>query len=168
MSKYRTMSVPDQQPGKCANCGASKPDGRSYVDFGLLIPWYGTVFLCSTCLEDIARNVGLFDEIQKKLAFANKQASEIQELITQGKALEKGLNEGYEGVKEYFNRLCAFGNESSSDFRVGLESNKESNKQAAGEGNSASNEAKQRTAKSTSGSRPKDILSLAERLQLDK
>lgn len=168
MSKYRTMSVPDQQPGKCANCGASKPDGRSYVDFGLLIPWYGTVFLCSTCLEDIARNIGLFDEVQKKLALANKQASEIQELLTLGRALEKGLNEGFEGVKEYFDRLRALGNESSSDLRIGLESSKESNKQAAGEGNSTSNVSKSGATKSTSGSRPKDVLSLAERLQLDK
>jgi hypothetical protein len=110
----------------------------------------------------------LFDEVHKKLASANKQASEIQELLTLGRALEKGLNEGFEGVKEYFDRLRALGNESSSDLRIDLESSKESNKQAAGEGNSTSNVSKSGATKSTSGSRPKDVLSLAERLQLDK
>lgn len=165
MSKYRVMPVPDQQPGKCANCGASKPDGRSYADFGLLIPWYGTVFLCSICITDIARNVGSFKSIEGDLKFAQEHAIATQNLWDLGKELENKINEAFEGVKEYFDRLRSLGDGLPPHTGLSVESDKESSKQAAGEGNRASDVAKSGATKSTPSSRPKDLLSLAERLQ---
>lgn len=57
MSKYRILDVPDVQPGKCANCGSSKNDGRKYVDFGLHVDFYGAVYLCGWCLADIYKSL---------------------------------------------------------------------------------------------------------------
>src|SRR3954466_860008 len=68
MSRYRILDVPDVAPAKCANCGSSKNDGRKYVDFGLQVDWYGVVYFCGLCLADIARDMGLFKQVEKALA----------------------------------------------------------------------------------------------------
>lgn len=102
MSKYVTLDVPLAQPGKCANCGSSKKDGRVYVDFGLQVDWYGTVFMCSLCLKDIATSIGLFDELLKDINKLRDEMITKQELITSSDRLADAVKETFEEVKEYF------------------------------------------------------------------
>lgn len=83
MSKYRILQVPDLNLAKCANCGSAKNDGRKYIDFGLYVEWYGTVFLCTLCIKDIAMNAGLFDELEhrvEELKFSKIKDEEKEEL----------------------------------------------------------------------------------------
>lgn len=56
-SKFQLLDVPLMSPGKCSNCGASKPDGRKYLDFGLTLEYYGVVYICTICLLEAARLV---------------------------------------------------------------------------------------------------------------
>ncbi len=167
MSKYRVLPVADTQPGKCANCGASKRDGRSYVDFGLDIPWFGTIYLCSLCLEDIARNVGLFDSLNKRLNEADERADKNAALLAKGEELRVALTNGFEGVREYFDTVGVrtTGNDSSPDSSAVLDDYTPSDRAAAGESTRPANEAKQRAVKPAPSSGSKDLLSLTERLQ---
>lgn len=167
MSKYRVVPVPDVQPGKCANCGSSKCDGRSYIDIGLDIAWYGALFLCSLCLEDISRHVGLFDKLEQRIAELDKKLDTQEVLNSQGRRLREALKDTMEEVREYLDNagLGPDGDNLTSGGRSGMESSKESSKSAAGESNRSSKSTEQRTTKSSSSSGPKDLLSLAERLK---
>jgi hypothetical protein len=165
MSKYRVMAVPDVQPGKCANCGASKGDGRKYIDIGVEVPWYGAIFFCSLCLADIGRHTGLFDELEEKLKAANEAVVSTNTLYTAGELLEEAIVKNFEEVKEYFDKLSAIRADLGSNRGVGLESYKEPSKSATGKGDRPALETEQRTTKSTPSSGSKDLLSLAERLK---
>lgn len=165
MSKYRIKDVPDLPPGKCANCGSSKGDGRKYVDFGLDVPWYGIVWLCSLCLKDIGHNAGIFVELEEELVHVNKLLLDRMVLEKQGKELKGELTEVFEGVKYYLDELRSLGSDSDPSSSASVESYKESSKQAIGEGESVADGAKQRATKPTPSTRPKDLLSLTERLQ---
>lgn len=166
MSKYRIMKVPDVQPGKCANCGASKADGRSYVDFGLDIPWHGCVFLCSLCIQDITRNVGGYDELEAEVEDQRNQIIDLKfSVLSKGAELRETLATVFKEVTTYFDELRARGYDIAPGVVTNVESYKQPDEQAAGQGDRPVNEAKQRTTKSTTSPRPKDLLSLAERLQ---
>lgn len=49
-------------PGKCSICGGMKYDGRKWIDFGLSIDWYGVVYLCTFCFEEIKTQIEGQDE----------------------------------------------------------------------------------------------------------
>lgn len=165
MSKYRVLAVPDVQPGKCANCGSSKADGRKYIDIGLEISWYGALFLCSLCLEDVARNVGLFDEIEEELQVAKDKLLDRKFLLERGEFLQNELTHVFEEVKEYLDTVGVRPSE-PVPYAVGrtvVEPYQEPATEATGKGDKPANEAKSRTSKSTPSPRLEDLLGLAER-----
>ena len=102
MSKYRILSVPDFKPGKCANCGSAKSDGRNYVDFGLEVDWYGTVFLCGECLRDIAINTGMFKAYEVKILQLEEQLAARTQQSVEVEDLESAPLKTWEEVKTYF------------------------------------------------------------------
>lgn len=105
MSKYRIMDVPDFKPGKCSNCGSSKNDGRKYVDFGLQVDWHGTVYLCGTCVRDIANNMGAFDEMKKELDTVVSRGAEIEEMHRKGEKLHELVVKTYSEFEEFYGTL---------------------------------------------------------------
>lgn len=157
MSKYRILAVPDFSPGKCSNCGASKNDGRRYVDFGLQLEWYGTVYLCGLCIEDIARNMGLLQKYEDNVVKADLALAAVQGLQSQGVELHEALLSVFAGFEEYYAGLRATGNDSSSDPTPSVVPDETAVK-------SGTNETKSRTSKSNTSSGSKDVRSLTELL----
>jgi hypothetical protein len=102
MSKYRVLAVPDFSPGNCANCGASKNDGRKYVDFGLQIEWYGTVYLCGDCLHDISDTMGLFEKQNEKVLHLEERLATMEEIHSRGEALHELVNRTHEEFEKYY------------------------------------------------------------------
>lgn len=158
MSKYRILQIPDMNMAKCANCGSAKNDGRKYIDFGLYIEWYGTVFLCTLCIKDIAMNAGLFEPLEQeveKLKFSKIKEEEKEEL-------KKAVLHTLEEVNAQFVNLYSSPDDSSSDRTPSVVfSENESTK-------SGSAETKPGIIKPTSSSRPKDFSRLTELLPPDK
>lgn len=115
MSKYVISDVPNSPPGKCANCGASKNDGRKYVDFGLQVDWYGTVHFCSHCLTDIGQAAGIFTELEKKLSIMLEEAQQFNTLKNQGVELHESVVKTFKGFEEYYDRLYSLESSSSPD-----------------------------------------------------
>lgn len=72
-------------PGKCISCGSGDM-ARRYADFGLDIEFYGTVYLCDSCMDNV------FTEL--KYSGANHLVTEINALRT---TIEEMANE-----REYF------------------------------------------------------------------
>ncbi len=107
MTKYRILAVPDVTPAKCSNCGSSKEDGRKYIDFGLIVDWYGVVFLCSLCLDDVAKAIGLYKEYEDKIAYLNEVIAEHGDLYMQANNLNETLVRTTEELKEYYVSLSA-------------------------------------------------------------
>lgn len=162
MSKYRILQVPDVQPGKCANCGASKNDGRRYIDIGLDIQWYGALMLCGLCLKDIATEFGLFKDLEHKLEVLQSEYTKTLEIEESGMLLQKKLLQGFEEVKDYYSKLHSLGNDSSSySGSVGIPDEKPSveTKSGSDKPTRASNT---RASKPPSSSGPKDLRSLTD------
>lgn len=157
MSKYRILDVPDQAPGKCANCGASKNDGRKYVDFGLQVDWYGVVHLCGHCLGDVSQAMGLFDELRSKLEESQSNAKKIEGLKEKGVELHETVVKTFKELEEFYVSVRPLGNNSNSDSASGMEPDK-----AAVE--SGTNQTKSRVAKSAPSTGSKNIHSLTELL----
>lgn len=66
-SKVQVVAYPTQLPSKCACCG-SVPNGhtelkntRYFVDFGLDLNEFGTVYLCSDCFVEAASKFGFIN-----------------------------------------------------------------------------------------------------------
>ena len=159
MSKYRILDMPNSQPGKCANCGASKVDGRKYIDFGLEVEWYGTVHICSLCLIDIAGAAGLFEELENKLLQIELANSAYEELRDQGVELHGTVVQTFKEFEEYYARLHSLRVADNPDSDSNLDSvETESN-------NSSISESESGTTQSNSSTRRTDIPSLADLLK---
>lgn len=165
MSKYRVMGVPDVQPGKCANCGASKADGRTYIDINIDIAFYGAVFLCSHCLKEVATAVGLFDSLKDIINKLTDRVNAKEALFDQGESIRRTFENSVGEVKEYFDNLSTHWSSDLTNPGTGLESYDEPEPEAVGEGDQPITKSESRVTKSATGSRSKDLLSLAERLQ---
>lgn len=161
MSKYRLLDMPDQQPGKCANCGASRVDGRKYVDFGLLVDWYGTVHLCSLCIGDIARELGLFSDLEAKIAELLEKSLTPEEAEEKSKELQDRVVKTFKELEEFYVGLSTHRSNSSSDSA----SNMGSDKGSDGETKSDPVGAKSGTTKSNSSRRSTSVPSLADLLK---
>ena len=165
MSKYVVQDAPNSQPGKCANCGASKNDGRKYIDFGLYVNWYGTVVLCGLCLTDIADNMGLFDYYKNKIEEITNEALKREKLQEQATFVVADVVGAMEGVKDYLTNVHSINDDlgvnSSADVGVDSTANESANES---ENNSTVNESKSRTTKSNSSRRSADVPSLASLL----
>lgn len=157
MSKYRILAVPDLKPGKCANCGSAKQD-RNYVDFGLLVDWYGVVYLCSHCIADIARESGVFEELRTqmlKLVNKNEMKTSLQ---AQGEALHETVVRTFKEFEEFYVNLHSLRDDIPADSGAVVVNDKDpSNGSDSGRSESG-------TAESTSGSGRSNLRSLAELL----
>lgn len=162
MSKYRIEDVPRTQPGKCANCGASKNDGRRYVDFGLLVDWYGTVYLCGECLHDVASEMGLFNDLEQELAEVKERVQSGEALSEEGVRIYSALVSDFEGLKAYYADLHSVRDDTIPDTGVVLDTDTSSNESRVDSTEPISNEPERRVVKSSSSSRSKNVPSLAE------
>lgn len=165
MSKYRILDVPDVAPGKCANCGASRNDGRGYIDIGRHVDWYGAFILCGLCLKDISNEMGLFRPLEVSLLKSELEVTKLQELKEQGNNLQEQILRSVEEVKEYFTSLRSL--ESSSDLIMpyGVGISEESSESTTESDKPGVDTPKPRATKSTSSTRPKNLPSLAELLE---
>jgi hypothetical protein len=116
MSRYRIIDRPDIGPNyKCSNCGSAKEGDRKYVDFGLYIDWYGQVFICTLCLQDIAVNAHLYKGLELDNLKLREQVEELKQARVSADDLRSTVLSTYEGVKKYFDNLPAAGDNSDSD-----------------------------------------------------
>lgn len=158
MSKYRILAVPDVSPGKCANCGSSKNDGRKYVDFGLQVDWYGAVFLCGECLHDVSNAMGLFDALRAELVEAQEKKISADALQETGVELHDRVVKTFKELEEFYVGVSTHRLDSDSDSSPGLvDDSTESSEQRT-------DSAKPRVTKSTTSSRRSNPPSLANLL----
>jgi hypothetical protein len=150
MTKYQILDTPRFSPGKCANCGAHKNDSRKYVDFGLSIDWYGVVYLCGTCVHDIANNLGMIPKEEEKT-----DNTSLDNLKTEFKTSVTKLEQV---LKEFHEYGVSLGVNLQS---INLEHNS-NNSTVETSDKSGTNSSKSRTIKSASGSGHKDIRSLTD------
>jgi len=160
MSKYRVLDVPDVSPGKCGNCGASKNDGRRYIDIGLQIEWYGAMYLCGSCLLDIANTMGLFKDLETKLEEAEAKFEAVKGLQEKGEELHETVMRTARDLEAFYAGIHPLGNNSSPDSTPSVVFD-----EAAAE--SRINENESRTSKQNSSSGRKDFRSLTELLDSD-
>lgn len=164
MSKYRILAVPDLKPGKCANCGSSKDDGRKYIDFGLEVDWFGIVFLCGLCLKDVSTNMGLFHSYEEEVQLAQLKLLKLTNLQEQGTELKETVLKTFEEVKEYFDNLRSVGDNSSSDTSSPVGTDKKSDASGVSSDEPSTDTTKRTTAKSTTVTGSTNLPSLAELL----
>lgn len=162
MSKYVITDAPYYKPSKCANCGSTKVDGRKYVNFGLEIDWYGIVYLCTLCLNDVATDAGLFNDIKNELERAYTAFQTVENLKNKGIELHDTVLKAFNELEEFYAGLPLAGNESSPDDSASVSVVEE---QPTGP---KLNAAKSRAVKSADGSGRKDFPSLAELLEAGK
>lgn len=156
MTKYRIIPVPDFRPSKCANCGSTKEDGRKYIDFGLQVDWYGVVYLCSYCVNEIAREMGLFAELEARLDAILAEAVSIKELQDQGERLHDTVVKAFKEFEEFYGSLHTPGYSSDSDASDDLGTNETASDK------STTDETESTITKPTSSPRRKNVSSLAE------
>lgn len=108
MSRYRLLDRPDFNPGKCAVCGSSQAQGRKYIDFGVEVPLYGTVYLCTFCVEDLAATMDLFEKYEHRALEAEHTVKEFEELRALAEALNDTVAALSDEVKDLYARLSAF------------------------------------------------------------
>jgi len=161
MSKYQISDVPMFKPGKCGNCGSSKNDGRRYVDFGLEVDWYGTVFLCGFCLKDVATEMGLFDELLAKIKELEEKHLDFESLKNQGALLHETVTQGLKGLEEHYVSIhsAELGNNNYTPSDLDASPVNEAPPSQSGTATP-----KPRATKSTSSSGSKNVRSLAELL----
>ncbi len=160
MGNYRVLPVPDVSPGKCCNCGASRNDGRQYLDTGRHVEWYGAIFFCGLCMREFAEALGLLNIVRAELEETKALLVTQEALANKGEMLHEVILKTFEEVKEYYAglNLHPVGDNPSSDPDPSVEPDK------AAETKPATNETKSRATKSTSGSGRTNLPSLAELL----
>jgi hypothetical protein len=158
MSKYRIVDVPDFKPGKCANCGASKNDGRKYIDFGLEVDWHGIVYLCGLCLKDIATQMGLFEGVLAELKATYLNLQRFEDLKTQGVDIYEAVVKMGEEIRDFYSRVYPAVPGDSSDDSASVEPESTEPSQLSVD------KAKPRTTKSSNGSGSENFRSLTDLL----
>lgn len=173
MSKYKIYDEPTFKPSKCCNCGSAKNDGRKYIDLGLEVDWYGTVYFCGRCLFDIATAMGLFKAYDDALAEAKAEHITRERLLEEGELLRDKMLKTLKEFEDYYTNLQLLSPEpdTSSSDSVGAsetESDKLGNEASLHRDEQNTPESKLATPKSTPVSRRKDVPSLAELLSVNK
>lgn len=162
MSKYRILAIPDLKPGKCANCGSAKNDGRKYVDFGLEVDFFGIVYLCGFCLKDIANNMDLFRSYIDEIGALKAELLNIKVQQQKEDSLEHKMLHTFREVKEYIASIYPDLDNSSPNGSSDVVTNKGSVKTESGSDGTESE-----SVKSDSGKRPTELRSLAELLEAE-
>ncbi len=121
MGRYRILDVPDVQPGSCCNCGASRNDGRKYVDTGRHVEWYGAIFICGLCMREYADALGLLETVKQELASVKSLLLSQEDLKFMGERIRDTITQTYEEFKEYYANLSATGVDLTPDTTIKLE-----------------------------------------------
>lgn len=58
-SRFRVLNVAIKKPGTCFVCKSDGGDERQFVDFGKTVDWYGVVYICTFCVSEVAKMLGL-------------------------------------------------------------------------------------------------------------
>ena len=163
MTKYIISDVPMLAPGKCGNCGASKNDGRKYIDFGQQIDWYGALYLCGECLRDTSREMGLFTELENQLKEAKAENEFVKELQEKGVELINGMTKMQKELEQYYDDVYSLSVDSNSNSSSGMVPREEAtSERGVNKTESRTSQTKQGTSKSTASARPTDVPSLAD------
>jgi hypothetical protein len=165
MSKYHIEDVPMYKPGKCGNCGSSKNDGRKYVDFGLELDWYGTVYLCGLCLRDVAQTMGLFKDLENALMQAEMKNVARNDLQEQGVELHDKVVQAFKEFEEFYADVSASSVDNNIVAYPGPDTVEATSEPGTNQTESKSNATKSRTTKSSASSGRQNIRSLAELLE---
>lgn len=158
MSKYRIVEIPDFKPHKCGNCGSSKQDGRKYVDFGLEIDWYGTLYLCGLCLHDVAQHMGLFEALADRVDNAECDLNEARQLLETGGELHERVTKTLKEFEDFYIRVFPDGVDRNSNSTPDIVPEPET------PNGSGTIEVQSGAVKPTPESRPKNVRRLADLL----
>lgn len=164
MGTFRLVERPDVLPHKCASCGSAKEDGRKYADFDLQVDWYGTVFLCTRCLKDIANKAGLFASYEVRIEKLLVSLLQLEEVKKQGVAVREDVLNIFKEVQDYFANLSTIRDESPVDSGDVVDIKPQPSESGVTQNKSGSETTESGSAKSTSVSGSKNISSLAELL----
>lgn len=174
MTKYRITDMVDTQPGKCTNCGASRTDGRKYIDCGVEVEFYGAIIFCSLCVTDMARNLGLFRALELKILQLEEHIAELKNSRDIREELKKTVLLTYEQIKELFDERINNPVDNSdlidsivtdSDRLAGEQGTISSTNSTSSK--SGSSKPESRTTQQTSKSRSTNVPSLAELISND-
>jgi hypothetical protein len=164
MSKYQISDVPMYKPHKCANCGSSKDDGRRYVDFGLEVDWYGTVFICGFCLLDVSKAMGLFGVLESEISRLAEENKKLQEERLTTEELRVRAVVAFKGFRDYYDSLLTAGNYTNTDSTPSVDSTAISEITPESASEPIVDPPKPRATKSTPSARRANIPSIAELL----
>ncbi len=168
MSKYQISDVPMYKPGRCANCGSSQNDGRRYVDFGLEVDWYGTVFLCGFCLKDVAEKMGLFTDYQERLESFSRENERLMSLQVTEQQLRTNALDAFKELKDYYVDVLALGNHIPFNTPASVDSTPASEVTPEPASEPVIDTPKPRATKSTPSARRTHVPSLADLLNADE
>lgn len=168
MTKYRILSRPDVTQANCANCGGYREDGRKYVDFGLNIEFHGAVFLCTLCLDDIARNAGLYRALEVRILQLETQLQTQKGAELSAQELQGAMLKIFDEVKQHLDtNLPASGNPNFPGSNSSVDSDKEPSKSGTDPTKSGTDKSKSGTVKSPPVSGSKNLSSLADLIDKD-
>lgn len=111
LSKVRIYNAPINPPGICAVCGSSNNEDRDFMDIGIDLEWYGTVYFCTFCLSEVMNHLGyltpeqvssLEDEnniLRERVLELSLKEQAIEQFI--GAARSSGIFDGFSGIPNY-------------------------------------------------------------------
>jgi hypothetical protein len=65
----QVLNNPVALPGRCIVCGSPGGDGRKFIDFGLSMEFYGSVYFCTFCFTEGMNIQGWLSPEQSQLLF---------------------------------------------------------------------------------------------------
>lgn len=98
---------PTALPGKCVVCGSTGCDGRVFVDFGFTIEFYGRVYFCNFCFDEITNYLGYMSPVnveRSELQLESLQ-QEISDLKEENGNLNRVLNSSLTDLRSQLDKL---------------------------------------------------------------
>lgn len=95
--RFKLLDAPYASPGKCAVCGYSasgdsEPDDRrQYLDFGLDIEYYGAIYICTACVNEVA--VGMGYALPEIVDAVREEAEQVKSELARLSAATEVINE---------------------------------------------------------------------------
>lgn len=108
-SRFRVLNVAVKKPGTCFVCKSDGGDERQFVDFGKTVDWYGVVYICTFCVSEVAKILGLMP-IAEREAFER----ELEEKVINANSMTEALEEQVNAARILL-RNCRCGDSDSSD-----------------------------------------------------
>ncbi|MFF5977072.1 hypothetical protein ACFY7C_36830 [Streptomyces sp. NPDC012769] len=94
MSRVQILETPILAPGKCVLCGSAGGDHRKFIDLGMKIDFYGRVYFCSYCIQEVLQKLEYvtaenFDNLHDSYRSLN---TEYDRLKVEHEAVKNALN----------------------------------------------------------------------------